>query len=88
MKIYRNSKRNPSRLPLRTYRRTLRLLKGECLPSEVINRALDVVPEEYRRGVWANIRGRGPCPTFASRDTWRHWKAVFIHAVAVNLDEE
>lgn len=48
-----------------------------------IDRALDVVPEEYQAGVWQSILYGAPYPEDAARRTYGVWKARFIHEVAV-----
>lgn len=51
------------------------------------NEALCAIPEEYREGISKNIKQRGGgFSDFASPNTWRRWKQLFIYTLARKLD--
>lgn len=49
---------------------------------EMIERALEVVPKEYRKGVWENIQKNQAYPIYASRSTYGLYKSKYIYTVA------
>lgn len=51
----------------------------------VIESARDMVPEEYRHGVWRSVMFREPFPIDAARGTYGKWKSRFVCAVAKGL---
>ena len=51
-----------------------------------IETARDMVPEEYRAGVWANVMYRKPYPIDADRTTYGRWKSRFVYTVAEKLN--
>lgn len=52
----------------------------------VIDMALELIPEEYRVGVWNNIQYNKAYPTYAAVRTFAMYKAIFIHSVAKGLN--
>lgn len=50
-----------------------------------IEGARDMIPEEYRRGVWNSVMFREPFPRDAARGTYGRWKSRFVYGVAVSL---
>lgn len=50
-----------------------------------VERALQTIPEEYRKGVYANIVLFQRYPDDAEPRTYRRYKAKFIHNVAKNM---
>lgn len=50
-----------------------------------IEKALNKVPPEYRRGIWDNICERKAFPEDADRSTYGRWKSRFVYEVAVAL---
>lgn len=52
---------------------------------DAIDYALELVPEEYREGIWNNILYRSPYPYTAGETTYRRWKARFLYKVAERL---
>ncbi|WP_456095506.1 hypothetical protein [Peptostreptococcus sp.] len=53
---------------------------------KVIDMALELIPEEYRAGVWNNIQYNKSYPTYAGARTFARYKAIFIHSVAKGLN--
>ena len=51
---------------------------------EVVDKALETIPEEYRSGVWQSIQG-GHYPMDADRCTYSRWKSRYIHDVAAAM---
>jgi len=51
-----------------------------------IETARDMVPEEYRPGVWASVMYREPYPIDADRTTYGRWKSKFVYTVAEKLN--
>lgn len=49
---------------------------------EKIDAALNMIPEEYRKGVWDNIQKYKPFPADAHRVTYAKYKSKFIFFVA------
>lgn len=52
----------------------------------VIDMALELIPEEYRAGIWDNIQYNKSYPTYAGARTFARYKAIFIHSVAKGLN--
>ena len=48
-----------------------------------IDKSLDRIPPEYRRGVWENVQLRKPFPIDADRATYGRQKSLFIREVAI-----
>ena len=48
----------------------------------IIDSCLAMVPQEYRRGVWDNVMWRKPYPSDGHRNTYGHWKQVFVVSVS------
>lgn len=53
---------------------------------DAIDKALTVIPEEYRAGVWNNIQWNTRFPQNAGRSTYARYKAKYIHEVAKKLN--
>jgi hypothetical protein len=53
---------------------------------EVIESNLEIIPEEYRRGVWKNIQYRTPYPKNADRTTYSRYKSQYINAIATEME--
>lgn len=51
---------------------------------DAIDRALAMIPEEYRTGVWASVLFGARYPEDAGIRTYRRYKAMFIWLVAKN----
>ena len=51
----------------------------------VIEKAVDSIPEEYRKGVWDNVMYRQPFPKDADRATYSKYKSMFVFDVANRL---
>jgi len=49
------------------------------------NKAIRVVPREYREGILRNISDRVKPDMTASVSTWHRWKIKFLYALARNL---
>ena len=49
----------------------------------IIERSLELVPPEYRKGVWDNIHKQARYPDYADRRTYGRWKSRYVYAVAV-----
>ena len=52
---------------------------------KAVNEALQVIPEEYRKGVWLNIIDYRSYPDDADPRTYRRYKQKFIYYVAHNM---
>ncbi len=50
----------------------------------IIEKALERIPEEYRKGVWQSIQG-GSYPLDADRCTYSRWKSKYIYDVAAEM---
>lgn len=53
--------------------------------TRAIEAALEVVPEEYRLGVWRNVTEWKRYPLDADRTTYGRWKSRFIFEAANRL---
>lgn len=51
---------------------------------DIVDHALEAIPEEYRAGIWNNIQRRERFPDTAGLKTWKRWKQRFIWMVAYN----
>ena len=52
-----------------------------------VERAVSIVPPEYRKAVWNNICYQSPYPIDAGEATYKRWKCRLIYEVAKNLHE-
>ena len=50
-----------------------------------IDEAIEIIPEEYRHGVWQAVMYNSPYPEDAALSTYSKYKAEFIVMVAYNL---
>lgn len=64
------------------------VVKREKYLTEIktIDECLDLIPQEYRKGIWNNIMYNEPYPIYADRSTYGRWKSKFIHDVAQKLE--
>ena len=53
---------------------------------KAVEKALEAIPQEYRKGLLANIIDRVPYPVYACPDTWRVWRQRFVYMVARNMN--
>lgn len=53
---------------------------------DVIDKCLELIPQEYRKGIWNNIMYNEPYPIYADRSTYGRWKSKFIYDVAQKLE--
>ena len=51
-----------------------------------IDKSIEMVPEEYRKGVWDNVMHRTRFPQDAARETYSRYKSMFVCEVAHRLD--
>lgn len=61
----------------------LAMLDNEC---SAVEKAIESIPEEYRKGIMDNICYRSPYPYTAHRNTYSYWRSKFLNAVAKNLN--
>lgn len=61
----------------------LAVLENEC---SAVERALEGIPEEYRKGIMDNICYGAPYPYTAHRNTYSYWRTRMLNAVAKNLN--
>lgn len=54
--------------------------------TEAVEQALLKIPEEYRKGVFDNIRYREKFPDTAAYRTWLRWRQKFVWYVAEKLN--
>lgn len=66
--------------------RGIRLASMEST-CEAIEKALQTIPKEYRKGVWGNVVERKPYPIDAGESTYARYRAKFLYMVAKNLGE-
>lgn len=57
----------------------LALLGNEC---EAVEKAIETIPKEYRKGVLRNIRNKEPYPITASESTYRRYKYKLTYMTA------
>ena len=67
-----------------TARDTIKLL-GLRDKIEAIDKALRLIPEEYKKGIWENITLYKRYPIDAGVATYARWKQKFIWRVAKNM---
>lgn len=48
----------------------------------IIDSCLNLIPPEYRQGVWSNVMWRTRYPDDGHRNTYGHWKQLFVVSVA------
>lgn len=48
-----------------------------------IEDALELIPEEYRKGIWRNIQENRPFPS--ARSTYGYWKTIFVYEIAKKI---
>ena len=53
---------------------------------DVIERSLNIVPEEYREAIFDNLVRKTGFPDTAADNTWKKWKHVYIIELAKNLN--
>lgn len=53
---------------------------------DAVEKALEIIPEEYRKGVLNNIRYGDKFPFTADMSTWARWKARFVYEVGKNIN--
>ncbi len=51
-----------------------------------VEKGLEAIPEEYRKGIWENIVNRKAFPDYAHRDTYKRWKQRYVYRVAILLE--
>ena len=61
----------------------LMVLDREC---EAVDRALGIVPKEYRRAVLDKICRDAPYPYTAHRNTYGYWTSKLLYSIAKNLN--
>lgn len=61
----------------------LAMLSQDC---EAVEKALQDVPEEYRKGIMDNICYGAPYPYTAHRNTYSYWRTRLLNTVAKNLN--
>ncbi len=52
---------------------------------ECIGRAIEKIPEVYRKGLLDNIINKTQFDDFAHPNTWKRWKLVFLYELAREL---
>lgn len=52
---------------------------------DTIDRAIELLPEEYRQGVWDNVMDHKAFPKDADRRTYGRYKSLFVFTVAKDL---
>lgn len=53
---------------------------------KIIEESLNVIPTEYKKGVWDNVTKYKAYPLDADRSTYGRYKSKFIHEVAERFD--
>lgn len=53
---------------------------------EAIEQATMIIPEEYRKEVFLNVKNKEPYPIYANYSTWRRYRQKFIYQVAKNMN--
>lgn len=61
----------------------LAMLDREC---DAVTKALNKVPEEYRKAIINNICYGSPYPYIAHRNTYSYWRTKLLNSVAQNLN--
>ena len=54
--------------------------------TDAIEKALEEIPKEYRKGVWENIQFQKRFPDDADRTTYGRYKSKMVYGVAVRLN--
>lgn len=59
-------------------------IKRAAISSQLqpVERAFEMIPEEYRRGLWDAIQARKRYPDYANRLTWKKWRQRLLWYVA------
>ncbi len=65
--------------------KTVERLEETSNKLAAIEGALRGIPDEYRAGVFDNVRYQTPYPFTASRATWTRWRRYFICVLAYRL---
>lgn len=68
-----------------TARKAMNLNETIMNRIRAIEEAKHDIPEEYMHGVWNNIQYRLPFPQDAARQTYSHYKSMYIYGVAHRL---
>ncbi len=68
-----------------TFQKAEKLAKVKDI-VKVIEDALEMIPPEYRKGVWDSVQFRSPYPLDADRSTYGRLKSRFVYTVAKHLD--
>ena len=50
--------------------------------TDIVDKAIEQLPEEYRKGVWDNMVSKKPLPDTAGPKTWKRYKQQFVWYVA------
>lgn len=95
MRNYQRQKNNPYKLPHNLYMRMLYLVRdydrikeqGRENDCDAVDKALQAIPQEYRKGVWENASQQIPFPIDAGEATYKRWRCRFIYNVAKNFGE-
>ena len=53
---------------------------------DAIEKEMEQIPSEYRRGVWENIQSQKRFPDDADRSTYGRYKSKFVYGVAIRLN--
>ena len=63
-------------------------IRRECLMEKLnaMDEAIQIIPEEYRKGILQNIINRKSYPDDASASTYSRWRQRFIFEVAERLN--
>lgn len=59
----------------------------EARMISIIDSALALIPAEYRKGVWDSVMWRKKYPDDAHRNTYGHYKQMFVVAVAQKIEK-
>ena len=68
-----------------TFRKAEKLARVADI-TKAIEDSLEMIPQEYRKGIWNSIMFRAPYPMDADRSTYGRQKARFVYLVAKRLD--
>lgn len=52
---------------------------------KAIDESMEMIPAEYRDGVWESVVNNKPYPKNAKRAVYSYWKRRFVYSVAVKL---
>ena len=50
---------------------------------DVVDKAIEAVPAEYRKGIWDSILFHARYPETATLRTWKRWRQRFVYMVAL-----